>query len=66
MLAKKLKVKTNCYFANFISIDESRLRSLSDEQILELNSRGYLAIIFGQLFSQENWGRIISKNTPVK
>ena len=53
-------------FANFISIDESRLRSLSDEQILELNSRGYLAIIFGQLFSQENWGRIISKNTPVR
>ena len=53
-------------FANFISIDESQLTSLTDEQILELNSRGYLAIIFGQLFSQENWGRIISKNASVR
>jgi hypothetical protein len=48
-------------FANFISIDEKRLKTLSDQQILELNSKGYLAIIFGQLFSLENWNRIVSR-----
>ena len=47
--------------ANFISIDENRLKALSDQQILELNSKGYLAIIFGQLFSLENWNRIVSR-----
>ena len=47
--------------ANFSSIDENRLKALSDQQILELNSKGYLAIIFGQLFSLENWNRIVSR-----
>ena len=51
-------------FANFISIDESTLKTLTDEQILKLNASGYLALIFGQLFSQENWGRIIGKTLP--
>ena len=51
--------------ANFISIDGDVLRNLSDNQLLELNNRGYLAVIFGQLFSQENWSKIIYDNSDL-
>ncbi|MBR87794.1 MAG: hypothetical protein CMK38_02500, partial [Porticoccaceae bacterium] len=53
-------------YANFISIDGDVLKNLSNDQLLELNNKGYLAIIFAQLFSQENWSKIISKRTDIQ
>ena len=53
-------------YANFISIDGDVLKNLSNDQLLELNNKGYLAIIFAQLFSQENWSKIISKRADIQ
>jgi len=47
-------------------LDGDVLKNLSNDQLLELNNKGYLAIIFAQLFSQENWSKIISKRTDVQ
>ena len=52
-------------YANFISIDGDA-ENLSNDQLLELNNKGYLAIIFAQLFSQENWSKIISKRADIQ
>jgi hypothetical protein len=52
-------------YANFISIDGDVLKNLSNDQLLELNNRGYLAIIFGQLFSQENWSKVIANRSDL-
>jgi hypothetical protein len=48
---------------NFISIDGSKVDGLSQNDLEHLNKNGFLALIYGQLFSQENWGRLIVRMT---
>ncbi len=48
-------------FANFISIDGEKFNALSPEHLASLHEQGYLAFIYGQLFSQEHWGKLISR-----
>lgn len=47
--------------ANFISIDGSGVESLGGEDLEQLNRKGYLPLIYAQLFSQENWGKLIHR-----
>tara|TARA_B110000003_G_scaffold55034_1_gene55047 strand:- start:856 stop:1620 length:765 start_codon:yes stop_codon:yes gene_type:complete len=51
-------------FANFISIDGEKFNALSPEHLASLHEQGYLAFIYGQLFSQEHWGKLISRIPP--
>ncbi|MDB3884307.1 SapC family protein, partial [Porticoccaceae bacterium] len=51
-------------FANFISINGEKFNALSSEHLASLHEKGYLAFIFGQLFSQEHWGKLISRIPP--
>lgn len=44
--------------SGFLTIDEARLRALSDESFLELRRRGWLSAIFSQIQSTLNWGRL--------
>ena len=48
---------------NFISIDGSKVENLSQNDLEHLNKNGFLPLIYGQLFSQENWGRLIARMT---
>ena len=48
-------------FANFVAIDGSKLDKLSTDQLASLHQKGYLAFIYGQLFSQENWSKLIAR-----
>jgi hypothetical protein len=47
--------------ANFISIDGSKVEKLPAEELEKLNKKGYLPLIYAQLFSQENWGKLITR-----
>ena len=44
--------------SGFLTIDEARLRALSDESFLELRRRGWLSAIFSQIQTTLNWGRL--------
>lgn len=47
--------------SGFLTIDEARLRALSDDRFLELRRRGWLSAIFGQIQSTLNWGRLADR-----
>ena len=51
----------NKNFANYISIDGDKLDALSSEQLASLHEKRYLGFIYGQLFSQENWTKLIAR-----
>jgi hypothetical protein len=53
----------NIPLTNFISIDGSKVDGLSQNDLEHLNKNGFLALIYAQLFSQENWGRLIVRMT---
>ena len=45
--------------ADYITIDPNRLKELDKDTLQELHQDGTLAAIYGQLFSLENWNRLI-------
>lgn len=47
--------------SGFLTIDEARLRALSDEHFLELRRRGWLNAIFSQIQSTLNWNRLADR-----
>ena len=47
--------------SGFLTIDEARLRALSDESFLDLRRRGWLSAIFSQIQSTLNWGRLADR-----
>jgi len=47
--------------SGFLTIDEARLRALSDERFLELRRRGWLSAIFSQIQSTLNWARLADR-----
>jgi hypothetical protein len=51
----------NKNFANYISIDGDKLDAFSSEQLASLHEKRYLGFIYGQLFSQENWTKLIAR-----
>jgi len=51
----------NKNFANYISIDGDKLDALSSDQLASLHEKRYLGFIYGQLFSQENWTKLIAR-----
>ena len=51
----------NKNFANYISIDGDKLDALSSDQLVSLHEKRYLGFIYGQLFSQENWTKLIAR-----
>ncbi|MDP1875165.1 SapC family protein [Phenylobacterium sp.] len=51
--------------SGFLTIDEARLRGLSDDSFLELRRRGWLSAIFSQIQSTLNWGRLADRMCAV-
>ncbi len=52
---------TQVSLSGFLTIDEARLRALSDDSFLELRRRGWLSAIFSQIQSTLNWDRLADK-----
>jgi hypothetical protein len=47
--------------ANYVSIDPGKLKDLDKDTLQELHVDGSMAAIYGQLFSLENWNRLIAR-----
>lgn len=52
---------TEVKIADYVSIDPGKLQNLDKDTLQELHEDGSLAAIFGQLFSLENWNRLIAR-----
>ncbi len=48
-------------FAEYFSIDETRLKALTDDQILELHREGMLPIIHAIMMSMSNWQSMLQR-----
>lgn len=46
---------------NLLMVDETKVRQLADDKIVELVKRGYLAWIYAHLYSLTNFGKILNK-----
>lgn len=51
--------------ADYVTIDASRVNELDSDVLLELHRDGSLAAIFAQLFSLENWNRLIARRAKL-
>ena len=47
--------------ADYVSIDPGKLKDLDKDTLQELHVDGSMAAIYGQLFSLENWNRLIAR-----
>ncbi|MEJ2129626.1 MAG: SapC family protein [Woeseiaceae bacterium] len=47
--------------ADYVTIDANKLKELDKDVLQELHQDGSLAAIYGQLFSLENWNRLIAR-----
>ena len=47
--------------ADYVSVDPSRLNELDKDVLQQLHQDGTLAAIFAQIFSLENWNRLIAR-----
>jgi hypothetical protein len=47
--------------ADYVSIDPNKLKDLDKDTLQELHVDGSMAAIYGQLFSLENWNRLIAR-----
>ena len=54
---------TEVKVADYVSIDPVKLTELDKDTLQELHQDGSLAVIFAQLFSLENWNRLIMRRT---
>jgi hypothetical protein len=52
---------TEVKIADYVSIDPGKLNDLDKDTLQELHVDGSLAAIFGQIFSLENWNRLIAR-----
>lgn len=48
--------------ANYVAIDVRKLDELDKDTLQELYKNGFLAAIFGHVFSLENWGRLVGRH----
>lgn len=48
-------------FAEYFGIDEQRMKTLTDEQLLELHKGGVLPILYAMLMSMGNWRTILQR-----
>ena len=48
--------------ANYVAIDVRKLNDLDKDTLQELHQDGSLSAIFGQVFSVENWGRLVARH----
>ncbi len=51
--------------ADYVSIDPERLNELDKDTLQELHQDGSLSVIFAQLFSLENWNRLIARRNEM-
>lgn len=49
--------------ANYVAIDVRKLNDVDKDTLQELHQDGSLSAIFGQVFSLENWGRLVGRHT---
>ncbi len=56
-----LQNKEQFHIPNLLMVDELKLRELSDEKIVDLVKRGYLAWIYAHLYSLTNFAKILNK-----
>lgn len=54
---------TEVKVADYVTIDAARLNELDKDTLQELHRDGSLAAIFAQLFSLENWNRLIDRRS---
>lgn len=52
---------TEVKIADYVSIDPGKLKDLDKDTLQELHVDGSMAAIYGQLFSLENWNRLIAR-----
>ena len=52
---------TEVKIADYVTIDVNKLKDLDQDTLQELHLDGSMAAIYGQLFSLENWNRLIAK-----
>ena len=52
---------TETKIADYVTIDPNRLNELDKDVLQELHQDGSLSVIFAQIFSLENWNRIIAR-----
>ena len=57
---------TEVKIADYVSIDPSKLTALDKDTLQELHQDGSLATIFAQLFSLENWNRLIVRRSTLQ
>lgn len=48
-------------FAEYFSVDESRMKALTDEQFLELHKAGLLPVLYAMLMSMGNWRALLQR-----
>jgi hypothetical protein len=60
---KTMSDGTEVKIADYVSIDPTKLTELDKDTLQELHKDGSLAAIFAQLFSLENWNRLIMRRT---
>ena len=51
--------------ADYVSVDPSKLTELDKDALQELHQDGSLAAIFAQIFSLENWNRLIARRNEL-
>lgn len=52
---------TQVPFANYLGLDEAKLRDLPDDRFLEIRRLGLLPVLYGQAMSMNNWRNIVSR-----
>jgi len=57
---------TEVKIADYITVDSRKLAELDKDTLQELHQDGSLSIIFAQLFSLENWNRLITRRSDLK
>jgi hypothetical protein len=60
-VAQTMPDGTEVKIADYVTIDPTKLKDLDKDTLQELHQDGSLAAIFGQMFSLENWNRLIAR-----
>jgi len=58
-VTQKMPDGSEVKIADYVSVDPTKLNGLNKDTLQELHQNGSLAAIFAQLFSLENWNRLI-------
>jgi hypothetical protein len=60
-VAQTMSDGTEVKIADYVTIDPTKLKDLDKDTLQELHQDGSLAAIYGQMFSLENWNRLIAR-----